>query len=117
MKYTQSGSIGGAHGVRDVGMLLSALGRPLATFDGKELYADIMRKAAALMDSLVHNHPFMDRNKRKAITASAMYLREYGYLLNVENFELVRFTLARAQSKLSLGKVADSFRKHNMSEG
>ncbi len=57
-------------------MLLSALGRPQATFDGKDLYPDIMMKAAALMDSLVRNHPFkwnesinleLDREQRRVI--------------------------------------------------
>jgi len=105
--------IGGAHGVRDVGMLLSALGRPQATFDGKELYADIMLKAAALMDSLVRNHPFVDGNKRTAITASALFLRLNGYRLQVENHEMVYFTLACAQSQLSLVEVADWFRKYS----
>ena len=103
--------IGGGHGVRDVGMLLSALGRPQATFDGKDLYPDIMMKAAALMDSLVRNHPFIDGNKRTAITASAMFLRMNGYHLNVENIELVNFTLACAQSQLSLAEIAEWFRK------
>ena len=103
--------IGGGHGVRDVGMLLSALGRPQATFDGKDLYPDIMMKAAALMDSLVRNHPFIDGNKRTAITASAMFLRMNGYHLNVENIELVNFTLACAQSQLSLAEMAEWLRK------
>jgi death-on-curing protein len=106
-------TIGGAHGVRDVGMLLSALGRPQATFDGKELYPDIMLKAAALMDSLVRNHPFMDGNKRTAITASALFLRQNGYLLQVENLEMVHFTLACAQSQLSLVEIAEWFRKYS----
>jgi death on curing protein len=56
-------------------MLLSALGRPQATFDEKELYPDLFSKAAALMDSLVRNHPFVDGNKRTAITAAALFLR------------------------------------------
>ena len=103
--------IGGGHGVRDVGMLLSAKGRPQATFDEKDLYADIMQKAAALMDSLVRNHPFKDGNKRTAITASALLLRLNGYLLQVENREMVQFTLTCAQSQLSIVEVSDWFRK------
>ena len=106
-------TIGGGHGVRDIGMLLSALGRPQATFDGKELYPDIMLKAAALMDSLVRNHPFMDGNKRTAITASALFLRLNGYLLQVENREMVRFALVCTQSQLSLVEIAEWFRKYS----
>ncbi len=63
------------------------------------------------MDSLVRNHPFIDGNKRTAITASAMFLRMNGYLLYVENIELVRFTLTCAQSQLSLEEMAEWFRK------
>lgn len=92
-------------------MLLSALGRTQATVDGKELYPDIMLKAAALMDSLVRNHPFVDGNKQTAITASALFLRLNSHLLQVENLEMVRFNLACAQSRLSLEEVADWFRK------
>jgi death-on-curing protein len=106
-------TIGGGHGVRDIGMLLSALGRTQATFDGKELYPDIMLKAAALIDSLVRNHPFVDGNKRTAITASALFLRLNGYLLQVENREMVLFALACAQSQLSLVEIAEWFRKYS----
>ena len=109
-------TIGGAHGVRDVSMMLSALGRPQATFDGKELYPDIMLKAAALMDSLVRNHPFVDGNKRTAITASALFLRLNGYLLQVENLEMVHFTLACAQSQRSLEEIAAWFRQFTKGE-
>jgi death-on-curing protein len=98
---------GGGHGVRDIGMLLSALGRPQATFQGKDLYFDLFSKAAALMDSLVRNHPFVDGNKRTSITSTAIFLRINGFLLVVTNDEMVRFTLTCAQSQLSLNEIAD----------
>lgn len=66
---------GGEHGVRDVGLLASAVARPQATFDGADLYPDLSEKAAALMDSLTRNHPFVDGNKRTAIAAAALFLR------------------------------------------
>ena len=65
---------GGIHGVRDLGLLESAVARPQATFDGKELYPDLFKKAAALMDSLVNNHPFIDGNKRTGVTAAGLFL-------------------------------------------
>ena len=104
---------GGGHGIRDLGMLLSALGRPQATFDEKELYPDLFSKAAALMDSLVRNHPFVDGNKRTAITAAALFLRFNGYQLVVENTEMVRFTLACAQSQRSLDEITNWFRQYS----
>ena len=97
---------GGAHDLRDLAMLLSALGRPQATFDGKDLYTDIFSKGAALMDSLIRIHPFVDGNKRTAIAAAALFLRLNGYSLMVENDEMVRFTLACAQSQVILEEIS-----------
>jgi death on curing protein len=102
---------GGMHGVRDLGMLLSASGRPQATFEDKELYPDLFSKTACLMDSLVRNHLFMDGNKRTGITSAGIFLRINGYRLRVENDEMVRFTLACAQSQLSLAEITDWFTK------
>lgn len=96
---------GGEHGVRDLTMLLSALGRPQATYDGNDLYADVFFKGAALMDSLIRNHPFIDGNKRSAITAAGLFLHLNGYALQVENDEMVRFTLACAQSQVPLDEM------------
>jgi death-on-curing protein len=108
---------GGGQGIRDLGMLLSALGRPQATFDGNELYPDLFSKAAALMDSLVRNHPFVDGNKRTAITAAALFLRLNHWRLVVENSEMVRFTLACAQSQCSLDEITGWFRQYCTNAG
>ena len=66
---------GGSHGVRDLNMLLSALGRPQASYDKDDLYPDIYKKAAALMDSLIRNHPFLDGKERTGIAAAVIFLR------------------------------------------
>lgn len=104
---------GGEQGIRDLGMLLSALCEPQATFDEKELCPDLLSKTAALMDSLVRNHPLVDGNKRTAITAAALFLRFNGYRLVVENAEMVRFTLACAQSQRSLEEITEWFRQYS----
>ncbi len=57
-------NFGGSDGVRDEGLLESALSTPFATFDGKYLYASLQAKAAQLGFGLVRNHPFLDGNKR-----------------------------------------------------
>ncbi len=106
---------GGGYGVRDLGMLLSALGRPQATFEEKDLYPDLFTKTAALMDSLVRNHPFIDGNKRAAISSAAMFLRINGYKLTVESEEMVRFTLACAQSQFSVEEISEWFRRYSVS--
>jgi death-on-curing protein len=102
---------GGAHGVRDLAMLLSALGRPQATFDGNEFYADIFYKGAALMDSLICNYPFVDGNKRTAIAAVGLFLHLNGYSLRVKNEEMVRFTLTCTQSQSTLEEISLWLRK------
>src|ERR1700760_197870 len=57
---------GGSKGVRDQGSLEAALNRPFATFDGQDLYPTVEEKAAAVFESIIINHPFMDGNKRTA---------------------------------------------------
>ena len=99
-------STGGAHGVRDLSMLLSALGIPQATFDGNNLYGDLFSKAASLMDSLIRDHPFVDGNKRTGIAAAALFMQLNGYFLVVANEEMARFTLACAQSKVTLEEIS-----------
>lgn len=104
---------GGEHGVRDINMLLSALGRPQATFDDQELYGDVFSKAAALMDSLVRKHPFVDGKKRTGIAAASIFLAINRYRLKVDQGEMIRFTLASAQSQLSLEDMARWFRSYS----
>ena len=57
---------GGAKGIRDSGALESAISRPYQTFDGQDLYPDPVDKAAAIFESIISNHPFVDGNKRTA---------------------------------------------------
>ena len=57
---------GGSGGIRDEGLLLAALARPHASFDQQDLYPTAIEKAAAIFESLIINHPFMDGNKRIA---------------------------------------------------
>jgi len=100
---------GGSHGVRDLSMLLSAIGRPQASFDNQDLYPDLFSKAAALLDSLIRNHPFVDGNKRTGITAAALFLRMNGYRLTATNSELEKITLEVAQAQLKVAIIAAWF--------
>lgn len=65
---------GGPENIRDLGALLSALGRPQATVFGQDAYPDLWAKAAALGQSLARNHPLVDRNKRTAFEAMLLFL-------------------------------------------
>jgi death on curing protein len=65
---------GGAFGIRDVGLLESAIAQPRMTFGGKELYPSLLEKAAALGFSVIMNHPFVDGNKRTGHAATETFL-------------------------------------------
>ncbi len=104
---------GGAHGVRDIGLLQSAVERPKATFEGKDLYRDLFHKTAALMESLTNNHPFVDGNKRTAITSSALFLQFNGYILNTSQNKLEKFTLRIATGKASFDDAVEWFKRNS----
>jgi death-on-curing protein len=103
---------GGAHGVRDTGLLKSAIGRPQATFDGRDLYADVWHKAASLMESLISNHPFIDGNKRTSIASASLFCRRNGFRLMCEQQEIETFALDMALKKISLGHAAAWLEQH-----
>lgn len=97
---------GGSHGVRDLGLLESAVARPQTTFEGRELYPDLFTKAAALMDSLINNHPFLDGNKRTGITAAGLFLRLNGQKLSAAPEDLEACTLRMATEGMEIAKLA-----------
>ena len=70
---------GGAYGIRDIGLLESALAQPAATFDGVDLHATVIEKAAALGFALVANHAFVDGNKRVGHAAMEVLLVLNGF--------------------------------------
>jgi len=65
---------GGASGIRDVGLLESAIAQPRMTFDGEDLYPVLLEKAAALGFCIIMNHPFVDGNKRTGHAAVETFL-------------------------------------------
>lgn len=104
------------HGVRDLGLLRSAVARPRATFGGEDLYPDIFRKAAALMESLILNHPFLDGNKRTAISAAGLFLLRNGQQLSVTQQALEQFTMDMALKRRDIEDAANWFKKHTKRE-
>ncbi len=103
---------GGAHGVRDIGLLQSAVSRPQAAFSGDDLYPDRIPKAAALMESLARNHPFLDGNKRTAISAMGVFLALNGLRLEATQKEVERFALNMAVKKFPSEEAAAWLKKH-----
>lgn len=100
------GEFGGSSGIRDRGLLESALARPLASFGGRNLYDTPFNLAAALAESLVLNHGFVDGNKRTAMYAMAAWLEREGYVIEAARGELRDLALAIASHELSMEQIA-----------
>jgi death-on-curing protein len=96
---------GGSSGLRDEGLLLSALNRPFQTFDGKELYPSIIDKAAAIFESIIINHPFIDGNKRMAYTFMRVLLIEEGFELAASQDEKYNFVIEASKGKLNFEAI------------
>jgi death on curing protein len=104
---------GGASGIRDAGSLEAAAARPHASFGGQEMFPGPFAKAAALMESIILRHPFVDGNKRTG-TASAVYLlRRHGYrLTGVTNKDLVDLALSVAAHRTGVEELGVWFKDH-----
>lgn len=107
---------GGIHGIRDLGLLQSAVSRPQVTFGGKELYRDFFHKAAALMESIIKNHPFVDGNKRTAITSASIFLLRNGYSLETSQKEFEQFTIKMATGKISFDDAVKWFKENSVKQ-
>jgi death-on-curing protein len=104
---------GGSIGLRDEGLLESAVYRPQATFGGQDLYPDLFSKAAALGHSLISNHPFVDGNKRVGFEAIRLLLRLNGYDLHASQEAEYAFVIKIAKGKLTEQKIGDWLKQHS----
>jgi len=103
---------GGSQGLRDLGLLESAVMRSRQTFDGKDLYSTLILKSAALIHSLLLNHVFVDGNKRTATVAMIEVLILNGKKFKATNKEIVDFALWVENKKPKLEQIADWIKKH-----
>lgn len=112
---------GGRDAIRDFTLLHSAVERAKATFGGVDLYPTIFDKAAALIQSLILNHPFDDGNKRTAITSCARFLYLNGYSLGrdllLPKNKSIQFTLDIDSHKLSFEGIINWLKKHSKKIG
>lgn len=99
--------------VRDFGLLHSAIERPLATFDGKDLYPTIFLKSAALLQSLCLNHPFSDANKRTAWLSAKLLLFKNGFELVSKRKEAADFMVYVDNSKPDIKFIAAWLKSHS----
>ena len=92
---------GGSDGLRDVGLLESAINSPFQQFGNKDLYPTIQQKASWLCFELVNNHPFIDGNKRIGAHVMLVFLALNGIELEYTQYELSSTILKLASSEIS----------------
>jgi len=91
---------GGSQGVRDEGLMESAIARPYQTFDGEDLYPSLFEKAAAIAESIIINHPFNDGNKRTGFLAMLAILYKDDLSIALPNETIYEFII-----KIATGEV------------
>ena len=107
---------GGGQGIREIGLLESAVARPQMSFGRQLLYPTLFLQAAALLSSIVLNHPFIDGNKRTGITACGLFLRLNGWQLDTTNSELEQFVLDVVNKKEEVEAKATWLETHCIDE-
>ncbi len=105
---------GGSDGVRDEGLLDSALEAAYATFDGKELFPTKEEKAARLGIGLISNHAFVDGNKRIGMYVLLSFLELNGVYIEATNEEVASVGLSVAQGAMKYEQLLDWIRKHRI---
>lgn len=105
---------GGSFGIRDLGLIDSAVARPQASFGGQDLYTNIFDKAAALLQSLLKNPPFVDGNKRTALTSAGLFMKKNGWELINAHKEEVKFAIKVDNSNLSLEQISKWLKEHSV---
>jgi death-on-curing protein len=104
---------GGTPGVRDMGLLESALAVPQAGSGGEYFHADLFEMAAAYLFHIASNHPFVDGNKRVAMAAALTFLELNGLVVDVgSSVAIEKIVLAVASGKANKAAAAAFFREH-----
>lgn len=96
---------GGGEGVRDPQILESAINRPYQTFSGKDLYPTTIDKAAALIESIVKNHPFTDGNKRTGYVLMRLLLMNEEQDIEAEEDDKYDFVIQIASGKIEFEEI------------
>jgi death on curing protein len=113
LHHMQIDEFGGSHGLRDIGLLESAVMRPQATFDGFDLYKTLFDKGAALVHSLLMNHQFVDGNKRTAMFSVMTFLELNGYEFDASQKEVVDYALYIENSQPEIEEISTWLKKHS----
>lgn len=103
---------GGSDGVRDEGVLLSAIARPFSGFGDTEFYPTPIEKGAAIAESIVKNHPFVDGNKRTGYALMEFILRENDFFLTADSNERYDFVIQIATGEIEFEAIVEWVGKH-----
>ncbi len=98
---------GGLKGIRDEGLMESAIARPYQTFGGEDLYSITFEKAAAIAESIIINHPFLDGNKRTGYLAMLAILEEGKLEITVTNNEIYSFVIRISTGEIKFDEIAE----------
>lgn len=98
--------------VKDLGLLDSALARPRTSLFGEDAYPSLELKAAAMVESIILNHPMIDGNKRSSWFALNAFVLLNGFVINATQDEAFDFVLGVAMKKLDLNQSASWIAKH-----
>lgn len=104
-------SFGGRQGLRDEGLLDSALAQPRATAEGRLLHRTVYEQASAYLFHVCSNHPFVDGNKRVAFAAMDTFLRINGLRLTLSEDEAYELTMSVAARRMTKQRIAATLRR------
>jgi death-on-curing protein len=107
----QIAAYGGSEGLRDVGLLESAVAQPQASFDGKYVHPNLFLMAAAYAFHIAQNQPFLDGNKRTGLHAALVFLHLNGYSIQPAPERLYKAMMDIADHKLDKSGLAELFRE------
>ena len=103
---------GGAPGIRDIGLLQSAMAMPAAGLGGRYVHEDLFEMAAAYLFHIVQDHPFVDGNKRTGTVAALVFLAMNGFALDADEQDFEELVRAVAGSEADEAAVAAFFREN-----
>jgi death on curing protein len=102
---------GGGSGLRDVGLLESAIAQPKNSFGGEYLHPTIFNMAAAYLYHITQNHPFIDGNKRTGLASTLVFLELNGVSIEQGTEDLYNLTMGVASSSIEKAQIADELRR------
>jgi death-on-curing protein len=103
---------GGGAGIRDKGALEAAIARPWSSFAGREAFPTPFDKAAAICESIINRHPFVDGNKRTGLSAGAYLLSTFGFELDASSSELEALAMDIEAGRMGLEDASGWFEAH-----